>query len=66
MLVLLLIMIIITWLFKDDDIEKTISSIEKGNYNEVYKNSSEKSKLAYGEEEIVDRNKKNLQRFKCQ
>ncbi|HCU8276465.1 TPA: PBP2a family beta-lactam-resistant peptidoglycan transpeptidase MecC [Staphylococcus aureus] len=57
-LVLLLIMIIITWLFKDDDIEKTISSIEKGNYNEVYKNSSEKSKLAYGEEEIVDRNKK--------
>ncbi len=55
---LLLIMMIITWLFRDDDIEKTINSIEKGNYNKVYKSSSETSQLAYGKEEIVDGNKK--------
>lgn len=55
---LLLIMMIITWLFRDDDIEKTINSIEKGNYNKVYKSSSETSQLAYGIEEIVDGNKK--------
>ncbi|SCT12600.1 PBP2a family beta-lactam-resistant peptidoglycan transpeptidase MecC3 [Staphylococcus caeli] len=57
-LVLLLTIIIITWLFRDDDIEKTINAIEKGDYNKIYKNSSETSKLAFGEEEIIDRNKK--------